>query len=65
MCLQIIYIETICNPSSDIPDLEAVVDFARANNLMSFIDNTFASPVLCRCASLLLVLVLVGRVGAP
>lgn len=46
--VQVIYVETLCNPSSDVPDLEAVVSFAKANNLMAFIDNTFASPVLCR-----------------
>lgn len=46
--VQIIYVESLCNPSSDVPDLEAVIDFAKANNLMSFIDNTFASPALFR-----------------
>ena len=49
--VQIIYVETLCNPSSDVPDLAAIVDFARANNLVSFIDNTFASPVVCRSGS--------------
>ncbi|KAK9833508.1 hypothetical protein WJX84_009165 [Apatococcus fuscideae] len=49
---KIIYVESLCNPSSDVPDLQAVVSFAKANSLMSFIDNTFASPVLCRPADL-------------
>ena len=40
-----IYVETISNPMMQVPDLEAVVKFARAHNLVSIIDNTFASPV--------------------
>ncbi len=40
-----IYIETITNPLMQIADLEAVVAFAKANQLISLIDNTFASPV--------------------
>jgi len=40
-----IYVETISNPVMLVGDLEAAVDFARAHNLVSMIDNTFASPV--------------------
>jgi cystathionine beta-lyase/cystathionine gamma-synthase len=40
-----IYVETITNPLLQVADLKAVVAFARANNLISMIDNTFASPV--------------------
>jgi cystathionine beta-lyase/cystathionine gamma-synthase len=40
-----IYVETITNPLMQVADLEAVVDFAKTNRLMSLIDNTFASPV--------------------
>ncbi len=40
-----IYVETMSNPLLEIPDLEAVVEFAREHNLVSLIDNTFASPV--------------------
>ena len=40
-----IYVETISNPLLQVPDLEAVVDFARRNGLVSIIDNTFASPI--------------------
>ena len=42
---KMIYVETISNPLMQIPDLEAVVDFAREHRLISAIDNTFASPV--------------------
>lgn len=40
-----IYVETVSNPLMGVPELKAVVDFARANGLVSLIDNTFASPV--------------------
>jgi cystathionine beta-lyase/cystathionine gamma-synthase len=40
-----IYVESISNPLLQVPDLEAVVEFARAHGLVSIIDNTFATPV--------------------
>lgn len=40
-----IYVETMSNPLLEVPDLEAVVQFAREHHLVSLIDNTFASPV--------------------
>lgn len=40
-----IYVETMTNPLVQISDLKAVVEFARDNNLVSIIDNPFASPV--------------------
>jgi cystathionine beta-lyase/cystathionine gamma-synthase len=40
-----IYVETMTNPLLQVSDLKAVVEFARANNLVSMIDNTFASPM--------------------
>jgi cystathionine beta-lyase/cystathionine gamma-synthase len=40
-----IYVEAMTNPLLDVADLEGVVRFARANNLVSLIDNTFATPV--------------------
>jgi len=39
------YVETMTNPLIQIPDLEAVVRFAKAHGLISMIDNTFATPV--------------------
>ncbi|MEJ2370831.1 MAG: PLP-dependent transferase [Gemmatimonadales bacterium] len=47
-----IYVETLTNPLVQIPDLEGVVEFARANGLVSIIDNTFASPVNFRPAEI-------------
>ena len=43
---KVIYTETITNPMLEVPELGAIVDFAKENNLISMIDNTFASPVL-------------------
>jgi cystathionine beta-lyase/cystathionine gamma-synthase len=42
---RLIYIETPSNPLLRITDIEATVKLARANNLISVIDNTFASPI--------------------
>ncbi|HSG65119.1 MAG TPA: PLP-dependent aspartate aminotransferase family protein [Gammaproteobacteria bacterium] len=47
-----IYVETLTNPVLELADLEAIVAFAREHALVSIIDNTFASPVLCRPAEL-------------
>ncbi len=41
---RLIYVETMTNPLLEVPELEAVVGFARRRNLLSVIDNTFASP---------------------
>lgn len=40
-----IYVETMTNPLLEVADLKAIAAFARENNLISIIDNTFASPV--------------------
>ena len=40
-----IYVETMTNPLLEVGDLEEVVRFATAHQLVSMIDNTFASPV--------------------
>ncbi len=47
---RLVYVETIANPLMQVPDLKAVVDFSRAHGLVTFIDNTFASPVNFRPA---------------
>lgn len=39
------YVETMSNPMVQVGDLPAVVDFCRSHGLVSFIDNTFATPV--------------------
>ena len=42
---KVFYVETMTNPLLQVADLKAVADFAREHNLISIIDNTFASPV--------------------
>jgi len=42
---KVIYVETLTNPLLELGDLTAVVAFARQHQLVSIIDNTFASPV--------------------
>ena len=41
---RVIYVEAMTNPTLEVADLEAVVEFARAHGLISIIDNTFPSP---------------------
>ena len=43
-----IYIETLGNPNSDIPDIEALAKIAHAHNLPLVIDNTFGTPYFIR-----------------
>ena len=42
---KVIYVETPSNPLLTITDLRAVAKIAKKHNLVSMIDNTFASPV--------------------
>lgn len=42
---KVIYIETPSNPLLTITDIKAVAEIAKQHNLVSMIDNTFASPV--------------------
>ena len=43
-----IYLETLGNPNSDIPDIDAVAEIAHRNGLPLVIDNTFGTPYLIR-----------------
>jgi methionine-gamma-lyase len=42
---KLILIETPSNPTLQLTDLRAIADLARAHNILTFADNTFASPV--------------------
>ncbi len=42
---KVIHIETPSNPLLTITDIKAVANLAKSNNIISTIDNTFASPV--------------------
>ena len=41
-----IYIESIGNPATNIPDFEAIADIAHKNGLPVIVDNTFPTPYL-------------------
>lgn len=43
-----LYIETLGNPNSDIPDMEALAEIAHKHGLPLVIDNTFGTPYLIR-----------------
>ena len=43
-----VYLETIGNPKMDIPDLERVAAVAHSHGIPLLVDNTLASPYLCR-----------------
>ncbi len=43
-----IYIETLGNPNSDIPDIDALAELAHSHGLPLVIDNTFGTPYLIR-----------------
>lgn len=43
-----IYIETLGNPNSDIPDIDAIAAIAHKHNLPLVVDNTFGTPYLIR-----------------
>jgi O-acetylhomoserine (thiol)-lyase len=43
-----VHVETLANPSLVTPDFERLADVAHANATPLFVDNTFATPSLCR-----------------
>ncbi|MBO5076350.1 MAG: O-acetylhomoserine aminocarboxypropyltransferase/cysteine synthase [Clostridia bacterium] len=43
-----VYLETLGNPNSDIPDIDAVAEIAHRHGLPLVIDNTFGTPYLIR-----------------
>ncbi|WP_396125143.1 O-acetylhomoserine aminocarboxypropyltransferase/cysteine synthase family protein [Clostridium sp. CX1] len=43
-----VYIETIGNPGINLVDIQAVADIAHSHGVPLVVDNTFASPYLCR-----------------
>ena len=43
-----VHLETIGNPALVTPDLERIADIAHEHDTPLFVDNTFASPALCR-----------------
>jgi len=47
-----LYVEAMSNPTLQVTDLKAAVQFAKEHGLVSIIDNTFASPINFRPAEL-------------
>lgn len=45
---RLLYLETIANPTTRVSDLPALIAVAREAGVPSAVDNTFASPLLCR-----------------
>ncbi len=45
---KLVYLETLGNPNSDIPDVDAIARLAHAHGLPVVVDNTFGTPYLFR-----------------
>lgn len=43
-----LYVETISNPSGEVADFEALASIAHDHDIPLIVDNTFATPPLCR-----------------
>ena len=49
---KILYTETITNPLMEVPDLKKISDLAHKHGAITVVDNTFATPVVCRLVNL-------------
>ena len=45
---KIILFESITNPSIDVADFDAIVAIAKKHNIITCVDNTVATPILCK-----------------
>ncbi|MCF6331228.1 MAG: O-acetylhomoserine aminocarboxypropyltransferase/cysteine synthase [Sulfurimonas sp.] len=45
---KIIFFESLTNPSIDVADIEAITAIAHKHGILTIVDNTVATPVLCR-----------------
>jgi methionine-gamma-lyase len=45
---KLLYLETIANPMTQVADIPAFTAVAKQAGLLTVVDNTFASPILCR-----------------
>lgn len=45
---KVIFFESLTNPSIDVADIEAIAKIANQYNILTVVDNTVATPVLCR-----------------
>ncbi len=49
---KVIFFETIPNPAIEVADIEKIVDIANKHNILLCVDNTVATPILCKPLSL-------------
>jgi len=45
---KIIIFESITNPSIDVADIDAIVEISQKHNIITCVDNTVGTPVLCK-----------------
>lgn len=45
---RLVFGETIANPALNVMDIQKYADIAHRHNVPLFVDNTFATPILCR-----------------
>lgn len=45
---KVIFFESLTNPSIDVADIEAITKIANAHGILTVVDNTVATPILCR-----------------
>lgn len=45
---KVVYAETFGNPNSDVTDIEGIAEVAHRHDVLFIIDNTFATPFVCR-----------------
>ncbi len=43
-----IFFESLTNPSIDVADIDAIVEIAKKYKIITIVDNTVATPILCR-----------------
>ncbi len=45
---KVIFFESLTNPSVDVADISAITAIAKKHGILSIVDNTVATPILCR-----------------
>ncbi len=45
---KVVYAETFGNPNSDVTDIEGIAEVSHRHGILFIIDNTFATPFICR-----------------
>ncbi|MDR2497477.1 MAG: aminotransferase class I/II-fold pyridoxal phosphate-dependent enzyme [Tannerellaceae bacterium] len=45
---RVLYVETIANPTMEVTDLQAMAELARRHEARLIVDNSFATPIICR-----------------